>query len=88
MGQLEDAGFGNAVQVKSVDSAITAGSLDELVANMMLFKDMFYKGYTDEEIRKATAVLKEEVRKLPAFEETEGSVRIKMVAWIGVAWKK
>lgn len=39
MKQLEEAGFGNKVQVKSVGGRIEAASLDQLVSNMMLFKD-------------------------------------------------
>jgi hypothetical protein len=88
MRQLEDAGFGHAVQVKSVDTKIQASSLEELVDNMLLFKDMFYKGYTDGEVARLPGILKEEVRKLPDFVEGEGFAAINMVAWIGIAWKK
>ena len=88
MKQLEDAGFGNAVQVKSMDSRIEAASIDELVANMLLFKDMFYKGYTDEEVARLPGILTEELRKLPHFEESDESARVNMVAWVGMAWKK
>lgn len=71
-----------------MDSAIAAGSLDELVSNMLLFKDMFYKGYTDEEMARLSEALKEELRKLPHFEENKESARVNMLAWIGMAWKK
>jgi hypothetical protein len=88
MRQLEDAGFGHAVQVKSVDTKIQAGSLEELVDNMLLFKDMFYKGYTDEEVARLPGILKVEIRELPDFVEGEGFAAINMVAWIGMAWKR
>ena len=88
MRQLEDAGFGHAVQVRSVDSRIQAGSLEELVDNMLLFKDMFYKGYTDEEVARLPEILEEEVRKLPNFVEEAGFAAVNMVAWVGMAWKK
>lgn len=88
MKQLEDAGFGHSVQVKSVDTRIEAASVDELVANMLLFKDMFYKGYKDDEVARLPGILTEEVRKLPHFEESDGSARVNMVAWVGMAWKK
>lgn len=48
---------------------------------------VFYKGYSEEELAKLEDALKEEIRKLPEFEETEKDVGIKMVAWIGFAWK-
>jgi hypothetical protein len=86
--ELENAGFGHHVSVKSVDSAIVAADLDGLVSNMMLFKNMFYKGYTDEEIARLEVVLKEELRKLPNFEESGEFARVNMLAWVGVAWKK
>jgi hypothetical protein len=48
---------------------------------------VFFKGYSEEELAKVEKALKEEVRKLPQFEETETDVGIKMVAWVGFAWK-
>ena len=64
-----------------------AGSLEELVDNLMGAKDMFYRGYSEEEVAKLPGVLKEEVKKLEAYDERDGSVGIKMVAWVGFAWK-
>jgi len=69
------------------DGKIEAGSLEELASNLMLFKDIFFKGYTDEEIKTLPAILGEELRKLDSFEETEGHVQVKMTAWVGTAWK-
>jgi len=40
MRNMEDAGFGHKVVVRSVDGRVQAGSLEELVGNMMLFKDV------------------------------------------------
>jgi hypothetical protein len=40
MRNMEDAGFGHKVAVKSVEGRVQAGSLEELVGNMMLFKDV------------------------------------------------
>lgn len=87
MKQLEDAGFGNRVTVKRVEGRMEARSLDELVENLMGAKDMFYKGYSEEEIARLPEMLKQEVKKLEAYEEREGSVGINMVAWAGFAWK-
>ncbi|PMD46346.1 S-adenosyl-L-methionine-dependent methyltransferase [Hyaloscypha variabilis F] len=87
MKQLEDAGFGNRVTVKRVEGRMEARSLDELVGNLMGAKDMFYKGYSDEEVERLPEVLKEEVKKLESYDEREDSVGIKMVAWVGFAWK-
>lgn len=87
MKQLEDAGFGNKVELKSVASRVEAGSVEELVGNMMLFKDMFYKGYSEEELARLPALMNEEIRKLPDFVEGPGVVAINMVAWVGTAWK-
>lgn len=87
MKHLEEAGFGYKVEVKSVVSQVEAGSLEELVSNMLLFKGMFFKGYTEEEDAQLPVVLAEEIRELEAFEEEEGCASIKMVAWVGLAWK-
>jgi hypothetical protein len=62
MKQLEDARFTPGVEVRSVKGAVSAVSLDGLVSNMMAFKDMFWKGYSEEEIGKAELVLKEQIR--------------------------
>lgn len=48
---------------------------------------VFYKGYSEEELVRVKKALVEEARKLPAFEQTDDDVGIKMVAWIGYAWK-
>jgi len=48
---------------------------------------MFFKGYSEEEVARLPGVLAEEVMKLDAFQESEGSASIKMVAWIGIGWK-
>jgi hypothetical protein len=87
MRQLEDAGFGNCVTVKRVEGRMEAANLEELVDNMMGVKDMFYKGYSQEEVKRLPAVLKEKIRNLKAYDEKEESVGIKMVAWVGFAWK-
>ena len=87
MKQLEDAGFTPRVEVRSVTGTVSATSLDELVSNMMLPKDMFWKGYSEEEIKKAEPVLKEQIKGLATYRETEGGVEIGTVAWIGIGWK-
>ncbi|PMD59108.1 S-adenosyl-L-methionine-dependent methyltransferase [Hyaloscypha bicolor E] len=87
MKRLEDAGFGNRVTVKRVEGRMEAGSLEKLVDNLMGVKDMFYKGYSEEELARLTGVLKEEVKELEAYDEREGSVGVEMVAWVGFAWK-
>jgi len=48
---------------------------------------VFYKGYSDEECTRLEMALKEEIRKLPQFEETEKDVSVGTVAWVGFAWK-
>ncbi|KAG0648819.1 Methyltransferase tpcH [Hyphodiscus hymeniophilus] len=83
MKHLEEAGFGNRVEVRSVNGRVEAKTLHELVGNMMLFKER----YSEEELARLEVALKEEIRKLPQFEETEKDVGIKMVAWVGFAWK-
>ncbi|RDL39541.1 Uncharacterized protein BP5553_03881 [Venustampulla echinocandica] len=87
MKQLEEAGFGSLVEVKSAKGKVEANSLDELVENMMFFKDMFFKGYDDEELARVPDILKEKVKALEKFKQTEDGVEIEMVAWIGVGWK-
>ncbi|RDW88604.1 hypothetical protein BP6252_00636 [Coleophoma cylindrospora] len=85
--KLEEAGFGNKVMLKSVTTAAEAPTLDELVDNMLLFKDMFFKGYSEEEQQRLPGVLKEELAKLEAFEETEEKAQVGMIAWVAYAWK-
>jgi hypothetical protein len=87
MRKLEDAGFGNGVIVKSVERRMEAGSLKELGDNLMGVKDMFYKGYSEDEIGRLPGVMGEEIRKLEAYKEMKGSSGIKMVAWVGFTWK-
>jgi hypothetical protein len=87
--QLEDAGFGHRVEVRSVPTHVDAADLDELVENFLFLKEMYFKGYSEVEIAKVKGLLKEEVRKLKAFEELEGGgVKVGMVAWVGFAWKE
>ena len=88
MVQLEDAGFGSNVEVRPCVTYTSAKSLDELVENMMLAKQMFFAGVSDEELDRAKLVFREELRKLRTFEEVDGGVRIGMKAWIGVGWKR
>jgi len=73
--------------VKSVKGRMETGSLDELIENMMLFKDMFYKNYSEEEIEGLPGVLRADVQNLEAFQETQKDGELKTVAWIGMAWK-
>lgn len=87
MKQLEDAGFGNRVIVKRVEGRMEAVNLEKLVDKLMGAKDMFYKGYSGTEVGNLPGVMKEDVKKLDAYEERDGSVAIKMVAWVGFAWK-
>ncbi|MCJ1393947.1 hypothetical protein MMC18_006824 [Xylographa bjoerkii] len=86
--QLEDAGFGNNVELRPFLTHTSAKSLDELVENMMLAKSFVFVGYSDEELVRAKVLFKEELRKLRTYEEGEGGVRIGMKALIGVGWKR
>lgn len=88
LAQLENAGFGNNAEVRPCLTYTSAPTLDELVDNLLLIKEMFFKGYSDEELERARPVFREEVRKLRTFEERDGEVRIGMKAWIGMGWKK
>jgi hypothetical protein len=85
---LEDGGFGNNVELRPCTTYVSADSADELVENMMLAKQIFFAGYSEEELDRAKPVFKEELRKLRTFEEVDGGVRIGMKAWIGVGWRK
>ena len=74
--------------MKSTKTRAEASSLEELVGNMLLFKDMVFKGYSGEEAERLPTVLGEEIKKLETFEEDEdGGAGITMVAWVAVAWK-
>jgi hypothetical protein len=77
---LEDAGFGNNVELRPCVMYSGAESLDELVENMVLVKEVFWKGYSDGELEMAKMVFREELRKLRTFEENEGVVRFEMKA--------
>jgi hypothetical protein len=86
--QLEGAGFGNNVEIRPFLTYTSARSLDELVENMMLAKQMFFAGYSDDELERAKPLFREELRKMRTFEEIDGRVRIGMKAWIGAGWKR
>ena len=85
--QLEEAGFGNNVEVRPAVTYTSANSLDELTENMMLAQGMFFPGFDASELETAKLVLREELRKARTYEETDGEVRIRMKAWVGMAWK-
>lgn len=85
---LEESGFGNNVELRPCTTSVSADGLDELVENMMLAKQMFFAGYSDEELEKAKPIFKDELHKLRTFEEVDGGVRIGMKAWIGFGWLK
>ncbi|KAL3423371.1 methyltransferase type 11 [Phlyctema vagabunda] len=87
MNALAQAGFGEKVSVREIQSAAEAPSLDELVDNMLLFKDMFFKDYNEEEKSMLPSILKDELRKLDKFSEKEGRAAVEMTAWMGMAWK-
>jgi len=86
MKQLSEAGFGNKVEMRLVEGCAEAATVEELAGNMMLFKDMFMKGWEEQELERAEVVLREELRALEGFFE-EGRVGVKMVAWVGMAQK-
>ncbi|KAG4440101.1 hypothetical protein IFR05_004398 [Cadophora sp. M221] len=86
--QLEAGGFGNNIEVKPCVTCTMASSLEELVDNMMLAKQMFFSGYSEEELVRVKIIFKEEVQKLRTFEVFDGGVRIGMKAWIGRGWKR
>jgi hypothetical protein len=56
--QLEHGGFGNNVKVRLCVTFTMAASLDELVENMMLAKQMFFTGITDEKIEKVKLIFR------------------------------
>jgi hypothetical protein len=85
---IEDGGFRNNVELRPCTTYTSAGNLDELVENILLAKQMFLAGYSDEELDRAKPIFKEELRKLRTFEEVDGGVRVGMKAWIGVGWRK
>ena len=56
--QLEEGGFGNNVAVRPCATYTMAPNLDELVENMMLAKQMFFTGITDEKIEKVKLIFR------------------------------
>lgn len=85
---FEEAGFGYNVEVRNEPTYVEARDLDEMVENMMLFKDMFFKEYSEEEVAKIPALLKDELPKLKAFKQNEEGVKVEMMAWVGFASKE
>jgi hypothetical protein len=83
---LAGAGFGK-VEVQGVMGRMEAGNLDELVDNLMLIKNMFFKDYSEEELSLLPGILKEELKASKEFLEGEWGVGVKTPAWIGTAWK-
>lgn len=88
MKNLEDGGFGNNVEVRPYMTFTTAKDLDELTDNMMFASQAYFQKYSEEEMVKARAVMREALRKCRTFVEDEDGVRIGMKAWIGVGWKR
>lgn len=88
MKMLDEGGFDANVDIKLVEGGMQAGSLDELVENLMLFKDMFFKDYNEEEVKRMPEVIRKEVSSSAAYHENEAGVGVKMIAWIGIAVKK
>jgi hypothetical protein len=87
--QLEAGGFGNSIEIRPSVTYTVAASLGELVENMMLAKQMFFAGYSEEELVEAKSAFRKELQKLRTYEEVEGGgARIGMKAWIGIAWKR
>jgi hypothetical protein len=85
--QLEQGGFGNNIEVRSCITYTEAESLDDLVDNMLLAKQMFFNGFDEGEMKRVRPIFKEELSKVRTFEEIDGCVRIGMKAWIGVGRK-
>jgi hypothetical protein len=46
--QREAGGFGNSIGIRPSVTYTVAASVDELVENMMLAKQMFFAGYSEE----------------------------------------
>jgi len=87
MKHFEDNDFGHHVEVRSVKGTVSAENLEELVSRWMLFKDMWWKDYSEEEVKRLPSVLTNEARKLKQLKETEEGVQIETAAWITVARK-
>lgn len=85
---LDEGGFDANVEIKLVEGGMQAGSLEELTENLMLFKDMFYKDYNEDEVKRLPDVMKKEISQLPAYHETADGVKVDMIAWVGIAVKK
>ncbi|TKA81838.1 hypothetical protein B0A49_01068 [Cryomyces minteri] len=66
--QLEEAWFGNDIELRPFSTSTNAASLDELVENIMLAKQMFFVDYSDEELERAKLLLRRELRRLRTFE--------------------
>jgi hypothetical protein len=86
--QFEKGGFGNNVELRPVVTYSSASSLEELVGNMMLEQGMFFAGFGEGELERATLLLEEELSALRTFEKFDGGVRIGMKAWVATGWKK
>ena len=87
--QLEAGGFGNSIEIRPSVTYTMAASLDKLVENMMLTKQMFFAGYNEEKLVKAKSKFWKELQKPRMYEKVEdGGVRIRMKAWIGIGWKR
>lgn len=74
MAQLEDGGFGTKIEGRTFLTSTNGASLDELVENMMLAKQLFSLRYSDEELERAKTVFREKLRELRTYEEGRGGV--------------
>lgn len=87
MGLLEDAGFGDRVEVKCIDSWNEAKTVDEMAENMCLTRGFILPGYSDEEVEKVKELLPAELKKSKAFVMGDDGVKLRMRAWTAFAWK-
>lgn len=61
---------------------------DKLIETLMLFKDMFYKDYNVDEVKKLPEAIKKEISQSSGYHETANKVKVDMLAWVGIAVKK
>lgn len=85
---MEDAGFGAQVSVQPCPTYNEYEDIHVMVDLMLEFQAIFFPSYSDQELEKVRAILKEELVKLPGFEAfDDGSVKMPNLAIVAYGWK-
>jgi hypothetical protein len=74
--------------VKTTDAYVETESLEKVAQYSMLFQKILCPDYSEDEAKRLGSLLMDEIPKLKGYSEMDGKSKIKMTAWLDVAWKQ